>query len=310
MEQKNQGTRFWRLFGPLLLYWIVEFFATMIAEVVVLLPHWGELIDYDVVSGMTSGEIMDYALSNADKVYEIMSRYSVQITTFVGLATVPLTLTMFLMDRKRDRVLELPQNKKAGAVKYAAIAAIGVCVCIGLNNLATMANLAFYSESYQQTSANFYAASFPMQIICLGVIAPITEELLFRGLLFKRYREVGSFTRAMFYSSLLFAFSHGNMVQFLYAMAIGMLAAYVYEKYGSFKAPVFLHIVVNLASLICTRLGGFAWMNEAPVRMGLAVVACAFVGSVMFVFIQRIEEQPDSDSIGKPEEKVTPDMFR
>ena len=43
----------------------------------------------------------------------------------------------------------------------------------------------------------------------------------------------------------------------IYTFLLGMLLCYVYEKFGSMKAPIMLHIVLNLGSLIFTDIGVF-----------------------------------------------------
>ena len=43
---------------------------------------------------------------------------------------------------------------------------------------------------------------------------------------------------------------------------LGILLCYVYEKFGSMKAPIMLHIVLNLGSLIFTDIGVFNWLRE------------------------------------------------
>ena len=69
-----------------------------------------------------------------------------------------------------------------------------------------------------------------MQLLCLGVLVPISEELVFRGMMFKRLREQSGFMHAAIFSSVVFALLHGNMVQMLYAFATGMMLSYVYEN--------------------------------------------------------------------------------
>ena len=115
--------------------------------------------------------------------------------------------------------------------------------------------------------------------------------------------------KAALLAALLFSISHGNMVQFIYTFVLGVFLGYTYEKFGSFKAPVVLHIVVNMISLILTDTGALTWLSDEPLRMGIVTVICAFAGSAMFVLIQKINEKPDG---GGPSEEsnISPDMFR
>lgn len=312
---KNPGkSSFWRLCGPLLLFWLIEYAASFVVELITMIPHLGEVIDYSAIaSGLTQDEFANLMLDATEKMYEIVMEYQVQIVTIAALCTIPLTLTLFLKDRKKERELGIPRNKKAKGWRYVQLLALGAALCIGLNALSIMSNLALASDTYQTVSNTFYSASFPVQVICLGILVPITEELMFRGVLFNRYRENGSFFRAAVCSSILFSLTHGNMVQFLYAMILGMFFAYAYEKFGSIKAPMFLHIAANMTSLILTKADGFTWLSGDAMRLGIAAIAGAFVSSVMFVLIQRIDEKPEGmtgGQNGEGEPPITPDMFR
>ena len=74
----------------------------------------------------------------------------------------------------------------------------------------------------------------------------------------------------------------------IYTFLLGVLLAYLYEKFGSFRAPVVLHILLNTGSVVFTELGVFGWLAGSPVRMAGAVISGAFLCSVMFVLIQRM----------------------
>ena len=51
-----------------------------------------------------------------------------------------------------------------------------------------MAQLVLADGRYAQTSEVMYSAGLPVQLIGLGIIIPIAEEMMFRGILFRRYR--------------------------------------------------------------------------------------------------------------------------
>ena len=100
---------------------------------------------------------------------------------------------------------------------------------------------------------------------------------------------------AMVYSSVVFGILHVNLVQMLYGFALGMMLAYVYEKYGSLKAPVAAHMSMNLLSVLATRYGLYNWMLKDNIRIGIITVVCAAVASTMFVIIQRIERKTNKE---------------
>lgn len=92
----------------------------------------------------------------------------------------------------------------------------------------------------------------------------------------------------MIFSALVFAVYHGNMVQGLYGFLVGCIAVYIYDKYRSIKAPILLHAVMNLTSVIATEYKFFTWIFQDAVRVGIVTVLCAAVGSSMFVLMQRM----------------------
>ena len=89
-------------------------------------------------------------------------------------------------------------------------------------------------------------SQYPLSAVLLGacVIGPVCEELLFRRLVAGRLARYGE-KPAAFVSALLFALYHGNLEQFFYAFALGLLLAYVYFRTGQLAAPIALHMVLN-----------------------------------------------------------------
>ena len=313
MNKAPGKNRFWYLFGTFLIYWGVEFVGAMIASLVLVIVSVPEVIQSVTwTDSMTNEEFTQAAVQMQTALMDMVARYQVQMLAAAALLTIPVLSALYRRDRKQEALQHLPVNKKAPLSQYIWTLLLGIVVCIGGNVLIVMTNLAFVSESYQNTSAVFYAPGFAVQVVCLGLIMPVSEELLFRGLLFKRCRALMGFLPAALSISILFGFSHGNLVQFLYAMGLGMLLAYVCEKYGSLKAPILLHVTANLTSLIITETGLLDWLCTAFLRLAVAVVSCAFLGAVMFVLIQRIDEKPEGtdqtgDSGNTP---LTRDMFR
>ena len=134
---------------------------------------------------------------------------------------------------------------------------------------------------------NMYSADFVVQIIVFGFVIPIAEEFMFRGVLYQRYRETRGFYYAAIWSALFFSVTHTNTVQMIYTFLLGILLCYIYEKFGSMKAPIMLHVVLNLGSLIFTDIGVFNWLAREPFKMAVAVIISTFICAACFVWIQR-----------------------
>lgn len=145
---------------------------------------------------------------------------------------------------------------------FGIVTVLSVVVAILLNMLLLLINLPQYSERYQEAVKILYAPSLVEQILYSGILIPILEELIFRGLLFRLLRKWVAFPWAMIMSAVVFGAYHGNLVQFVYAGICGMVFAFLYEKYDSVLVPVWSHMTMNLSSLILTHIGVFEWMLQ------------------------------------------------
>ncbi len=78
----------------------------------------------------------------------------------------------------------------------------------------------------------------------ITIAAPISEEILFRGLVMRSLQPHGK-QFAIFTSSLLFALFHGNPIQIPFAFLMGLLLGYLAQRYHIGWA-VLLHMLNNL----------------------------------------------------------------
>lgn len=92
---------------------------------------------------------------------------------------------------------------------------------------------------------------YPMWL-CVVVIAGIpciVEEIIFRGVLYRSYREAGLF-KAGITTAVLFGFFHMNINQMSYALVIGILLVVLNEATGSILSSVIVHFVINGTSVL------------------------------------------------------------
>lgn len=115
-----------------------------------------------------------------------------------------------------------------------------------------------------------------LSILMVGVLAPLGEELLFRGLLFRglliRY---GFFTAALA-SSLLFGAVHFNPSQVLSAFFVGFLLCKIYDRFRSFFLCFLIHAIINCLAIWSTQtsieIEGLTKAPETPFPPGLTAL--------------------------------------
>lgn len=140
------------------------------------------------------------------------------------------------------------ETKNAQTVKgYLVLGILAISAAIGMNILLDLLRLIQRSEVYSQVVMQQYGVSFWIGLVLYGVFSPFVEEALFRGLLFNRMKRCFGYPIALLASAVLFGCYHGNIVQAIYGTILGLMIAYVYEKYKSFAAPVLFHSVANIS---------------------------------------------------------------
>ncbi len=97
---------------------------------------------------------------------------------------------------------------------------------------------------------------FLLNLFYMAILPAVVEEFLFRGVLFQGFRNCG-FLKTAILTSLMFALSHGNLNQFLYAFVIGLFLVYLVEATGSIYAPMLVHMGLNSVTVILVYLQRF-----------------------------------------------------
>lgn len=94
-------------------------------------------------------------------------------------------------------------------------------------------------------------------VVPIVVIAPIAEEVFFRGIVFNAFLREGGRRWAYLGSALLFGAIHLSLVSFLPIVLLGLALARVYERTRSLVAPIALHATFNGLSVAVALLERF-----------------------------------------------------
>lgn len=142
------------------------------------------------------------------------------------------------------------------------------------------------------------ALAIVFEVLYLVVVAPLAEELIFRGLVLKTIAPYGK-KLAIVVSALLFGLMHGNVKQFVGAFVCGMIFAAVDIKYGSILPSVIIHVLNNLLPVIYN-------IGNAVDSKALMVIYFVLFYSIMLVGIYILVTKYKSFSIGEePESELS-----
>jgi membrane protease YdiL (CAAX protease family) len=82
-------------------------------------------------------------------------------------------------------------------------------------------------------------------ILRVVILAPIVEELIFRGIIFSGFQRIYPAFWAIFFSALLFALFHLNPWQLGPTFLLGLLLGFVRLRTGSLLVSIFTHALHN-----------------------------------------------------------------
>ncbi|KJB86904.1 hypothetical protein AZ66_16145 [Paenibacillus sp. E194] len=159
-----------------------------------------------------------------------------------------------------------------------------------------------YQMSYYPLAADFTSLLF--LIMAIGIIPPICEELLFRGVLLTGYEEKGKwFAAAM--SALLFALFHDNPYRLLELFFSAWVSAIIVLHARSIWPGIVIHLATNTTYVIGSYMkGGDLVMGvtstEAPPNYwiiggwGALSVPAVYLGYMLLRIIAKKEQSKES----------------
>lgn len=138
------------------------------------------------------------------------------------------------------------------------------------------------NASIAQTSTGIEALGY---YIGVGILIPVIEELVFRGIILGEFLSTMNADIAVFLSALVFGMMHMQPVQIGYALVCGLILGYVYLYSNSLYLSIMIHILFNL-------LGGVApaIFSKNPIFMnllGILEIVFVFAGFFCILYLRK-----------------------
>lgn len=241
--------------APLALYWLVTNAVVLAAQVTVGLVSAGG------GANMTAW----------------LEQYSAQLSVGIGAAAVVVTYPFMYRLFKRECIPEISPIVRRNNTKRIRRFGAGIFLwagvtALGLNLAMNYLHIFQSSDAYTKVSDIQYSVSLPVGIVVYGILTPVGEELVFRGVLYNRLKKYTSPFAAIIVSALIFGLYHGNLVQLVYAAVMGMCMAVLYESYERLAAPLLFHCGANCFVYVITK-----WETAASAVSGIPVMMLSLI---------------------------------
>lgn len=211
---------------------------------VLMVVYYAAIVLVEIVIGTFAPWLFDYSL--VSQLISIVPLYAIAVPCFYGMLRV----------LPRDAV----QPDPMGGKNFFVLLCVTVALMMAGNYIGNMI-IVFVSAFFGASPVNPVEAATVGQawwinLIFVGILAPILEELVFRKMLCNRLLPLGE-GYAVVLSGVIFGLVHGNFFQFFYAFALGAVFAFVYIKTGRIRYSMVYHALINLTGGVLTP-----WLSE------------------------------------------------
>lgn len=221
------------------LYFGVQIVVSIVAEIVIL-------VNYVAGDGDLDPDIMMNALIDS------VNKNAMLLTIVFDLIFLGI-LALFILLTKKSPAKEENRGLFTKIKPISALLAllIGITGNYALNIVMAYAQMLFPKlfEQYDSATEVYTMGGIIPYIIGGVILAPIVEELVFRGFMQTRFSRAMPTTAAIVAAGLIFGIIHGNVVQAVYAAALGILLGEIFAHSRSIYASIICHFGFNLSSL-------------------------------------------------------------
>lgn len=129
-------------------------------------------------------------------------------------------------------------------------------------------------SAWEQQAFEAMSADTPGSLLMTCLLAPVLEEMLFRGVILRGFLQRYPRGIAIVHSAGVFGLAHMNLYQFVVGLTIGLVTGWLYERTRSLWPCITLHAAYN---------SGLTWLtlrtppgmepDTAPGGAGLALAA-------------------------------------
>ncbi len=154
-------------------------------------------------------------------------------------------------------------------------------------------------ESYLEQSSVLSGGNPWIQIIATVLIAPILEEIVFRGLIYTRLRRCMPKLLAAILTSALFGVMHGTIVWFFYTFLLALLMTFIFEKTESLLGNMLLHAAFNACGTAISLLPESAQtaIDSMPFFIHIGILAVGAAATLFGILHFLSDQQEDMEAL-------------
>lgn len=154
---------------------------------------------------------------------------------------------------------------------------------------------ALVNNSIQTVNTAFSATGtfqIIVQILVLVIVAPIVEEYLFRGYVFRELKRLYPLVGAVILNGLLFGLYHMNLLQTVNTFFLGIILSLVYYYRANITDAILVHVANNAIAIFT------AFFPQYAAIVGPILIVCIILGLfILYKIAKNSNRVFDNDTI-------------
>ena len=170
--------------------------------------------------------------------------------TCLLIAGIVCIIPMFIIYQSVPKLIPEQVTNKKQLFNYCLWVIGVVCLGIALNVLLTQIGIAQVSDGFKRAENTLSDGDIIIKLLCNCLVIPILEELLLRGIITGQLYLWYGLIPSVLFSSIFFGILHNNIVQFIYALIVGIGLGVMYVKTKRLSLCIIAHCLINLIVII------------------------------------------------------------
>lgn len=152
-------------------------------------------------------------------------------------------------------------------------------------------------SNYQSYMTMHFGEANLQTLLYVIILAPIVEELIFRGLIYRYARHAAPFIVANIWQALLFGLVHGTLIQMIYAFIMGLVFGLLVHRGHGIRYTIVLHMIINCIGML---LGDF--FEAIPQIYPGGIHALVIAGTAFAIVVFWMEFGPAPEAAADPQD--------
>ena len=269
VRRRNSRRGFFYCVRPVLIMFAIMYLAVF------------ALIAYGYFSGAISPSAGKTAEEITAEVYTYLMAESWKSDLLGYAAALVLGLFLFFRNDWKNFDCTRENRLRFSSVICAIMLGAGMYLAVDiiLTILSGLLDMSALIDQHNQAMVTLDIGSLWLEMLLFGLMAPMVEELYFRGMCFNRMREMMPEAISVVISASFFGSMHaGSVLQMIYATVLGIFLGWIYCKTENILAPFMVHSTFNMMNYVTLPESAEPFLKSTPglliyyfVGMGLLI---------------------------------------